>query len=322
MLTLFPYSFNIALTGLLDLIGVYLAFWVYFANRKKALNRGFLLFILPNLLWINFYNLAFLVHDPKISLLFTRLTFTSVFIFFVGFYYFFIIWLLEEKGKYVLLGKIIIIYEIIFGFLCATTNLVIESSQMGKWGVIPTFSFLGSIIFHFPVIILVVLVIERLITRYMKSSVEEKRRIQYFLLGVFIFVFGNLIIGVILPFFFHIYDYYFLTSYTSIILLICTAYAIVRHNLFDIKIVASQLLVFVILIFEIIRTVLSGNRQELLLNSFLTILVFITSVLLLRSMSKEVKLTKDNLKLEQELRNKLVQKTGEMIKKMEDIVKE
>ena len=322
MIIPFSYILNIITIILLDLVGLYLSFWVYLSDRKKALNRGFPLFIIPNLLWINFYSLAFLLSDSNLSLLFTRLTFAAVFVFFIGFYYFFIIWFLNEKGWYVTLGKVVIIYEVIFGFLCIFTGLIIEGFRVGKWGIIPTFSLLGNIVFHLPIILLVLLVISKLTSRYFKSPIDLQKKIEYFLIGVYIFVLGNLIIGVILPFFFKIYDYYFVTNYLSIILLVFTAYAIVKHRLFDIKVLISQILVFAIWICLVIRMILSNNPQELLINSFFALLVFIIGILLLLSLSKETKLIKENLRLEQELHKKLAQKTGEMIKKMEDIVKE
>ena len=315
MIIPFPYPVNILILAILNLLGICLAFRVYWSNKSISVNKGFSLLILPNLLWIDFYNLAFLTSNSSLSLFFTRLTFSSVFIFFISFYYFFIVWFLGEKGKYLILGRVVVVYEVIFALLCAFTNLVIKDINVGKWGIVPTFSTLGSITFHLPIIILVIIVIERLTVRYFKSTSDNKRKIQYFLLGVYIFVFGNLLIGVILPFFFKIYDYYFVTNYLSVIFLVLTSYAIVKHHLFNIKILVSHILVFAIWVFEVIRTVMSNNAQELLINGSLALLVFIIGILLLRSISKEKELS-------EKLHQQLAKKTNEMIKKMEDIVRE
>src|SRR3989344_2986093 len=214
------------------MVAIYLAFCVYRSDKSNIINKGFSLLILPNLLWIDFYNLAFLTNNSSLSLFFTRLTFASVFIFFIGFYYFFVIWFLNNKGWYSVLGKIVIIYEFIFGLLCIFTDLIIKDFIIGEWGIRPIFSFWGNIIFHLPIIILVLVVLLKLINEYSKSILEERQKIKYFLIGVIIFI--------------------------------------------------------------------------------LLISVIIIGLLLLNSISKESMLIKENLKLEQELRKKLVQKTNEM----------
>jgi len=123
--------------------------------------------------------------------------------------------------------------------------------------------------------------------------------------------------------------FYELGNYSIFFLSGFVAYAIIKHKLFDIKILLSQILVLVIWIFVIIRTVLSNNQQELLLNGLLALLIFISGSLLLLSISKEKNLTiklleetQKSLDLEKMLREKLAKKTGEMIKRMEEIVKE
>jgi len=319
---LMPYVFNIVAVVFLNMSAIYLAFCVYRSDKSNIINKGFSLLILPNLLWIDFYNLAFLTSNSNLSLFFTRLTFSSVFIFFIGFYYFFVIWFLNNKGWYSVLGRAVILYEFIFGLLCVFTDLIIKDFIVGEWGIRPIFSFWGSAIFHLPIIMLVFIVLLKLINEYYKSILEERQKIKYFLIGVFIFTIGNLIIGVILPFFFNIYDYYFTTNYISIFFLGFTAYAILRKQLFNVKIIISEILVFAIWVFLVIRTVFSSNESELVINFILLMSVIIIGLLLLNSISKEGKLMKKNLKLEQELRKKLVQKTGEMIKKMEEIVQD
>lgn len=319
---LIPYVFNIIAVVFLNMAAIYLAFCVYRSDKSNMVNKGFSVLIVPNLLWIDFYNLAFLVNSSNLALLFTRLTFASVFIFFIGFYYFFVIWFLKEKGWYIALGRLIVIYEVFFSLLCIFTNLIIKDFIVGEWGIRPVFSFLGSIIFHLPIIALVLIVLSKLISEHFKSVLEERQKIKYFLMGVFIFTIGNLIIGVILPFFFNIYDYYFTTNYISILFLVFTAYAILRRELFNVKIILSEVLVFTIWAFITVRTVFSSNGSDLAINFVLLILVILNGLLLLSGISKEGKLIKENLKLEKELRKRLVQKTSEMIRKMEDIVKE
>lgn len=73
----------------INLIGVWLLLWVYSSSKEKIFRQGFILLVVPNLLWINFYNLAFVVNNNVLSLFLVRLTFASAIIFLVVFYNFF-----------------------------------------------------------------------------------------------------------------------------------------------------------------------------------------------------------------------------------------
>ena len=59
------------------------------------------------LLWINFYHFAVLSTESSISLMFFKLAASSVFLFFIAYYFFIVKWFLNKKGFYEFLGKII-----------------------------------------------------------------------------------------------------------------------------------------------------------------------------------------------------------------------
>ncbi|MFH1656620.1 MAG: ATP-binding protein [Candidatus Nealsonbacteria bacterium] len=68
------------------------------------------------------------------------------------------------------------------------------------------------------------------------------------------------------------------------------AYAILKHHLFNVRVIATELLVFLIWIFLLIRTVLSETYQDLLINGGLLLAVIIVGILLIRSVLKQVRL--------------------------------
>jgi signal transduction histidine kinase len=226
-----------------NLLAVWLSFWVYLADKKSKTNRGFFILVIPNLLWIDSYYIASTINNIHLSLFLTRLTFAFTFIFFITLYYFFVIWFSEKTGKYIIFGKFLIVYELLFGMICAFTDLILPKISVGQYGIIPIFSTFGKITFHISVAVMVVLVIAILVSKYFKSSTQIRQKIQYFLLGIFIFLITNFIIGVILPILFNIHDYYYITSTATIVFLSFTAYAIVKSNLFDVKIIITSLFV-------------------------------------------------------------------------------
>lgn len=67
------------------------------------------------------------------------------------------------------------------------------------------------------------------------------------------------------------------------------AYAVIVHRLMDIKIVVSRFLIFAIWIFVLIRTFLSTSYQELIINLSLLAITVIVGIMLIRSVSKEIK---------------------------------
>lgn len=111
--------------------------------------------------------------------------------------------------------------------------------------------------------------------------------------------------------------------------MIIVALGIIRHQLFNVKLLASEVLVFAIWAITVVRTVLSNNNSELLINGILVLLVFVVGILLLRSVSKEkeptqklLEETQKTLDLEWSLRNEFIDKSRRLIKIMENAVDE
>jgi signal transduction histidine kinase len=80
------------------------------------------------------------------------------------------------------------------------------------------------------------------------------------------------------------YPLVFFTFYPLII-----TYAIVRHQLFSVKIVATELLVLTLWILLLFRTVLSTQAEDRLINSVLLLATVVLGIFLIRSVIKEVR---------------------------------
>ncbi len=70
---------------------------------------------------------------------------------------------------------------------------------------------------------------------------------------------------------------------------IIIAYAILRHHLFDIRVIATELLVFSIWIFLLVRTILADTLRERLIDGGLLALVIFFGILLIRAVLQEVR---------------------------------
>ena len=122
------------------------------------------------------------------------------------------------------------------------------------------------------------------------------------MIGVLIFYVANLIFNITLPVFLGITHYYFFGDYSTIILLGMTAYAIIRHGLFDIKVVTTELLTFIIWIILLIKLFTPQSTTDTIVDSLTLTLMVIFGILLVRSVIKEVDQRRKLQELTQKLR--------------------
>lgn len=127
-----------------------------------------------------------------------------------------------------------------------------------------------------------------LFRNYFQSSKLIKAQLSLVFIGTLISVLGGIIFGILLPLM-NNFALYWLSPGLTIALASFIAYAIFRHRLFDIKVIAAELLTFGIWIFLLIRTLLSTTLQDKLLDGSLLVLVIIFGILLIKSVTKEIK---------------------------------
>ncbi|MDP3013850.1 MAG: hypothetical protein Q8M92_06365, partial [Candidatus Subteraquimicrobiales bacterium] len=256
------------------IIGVWLAFWVYFSDRKERLNQWFALMTFFDILWVAFSFLAYSASNGHSALLFYRLNWASVALFSIAFFYFYVIYFLKQTGKYKILGNIIVFLGVTFASLSLFTDLIIKDIIAKDWGFEIVFGS-GNDFFSFYTLITALVVVILLIKRYFKLPVIQKNKIEYFLIGTFLFVIFNIIFNIIMPLATNTVVYQHYGDYSAIFLLGFTAYAIVRQNLFGIKIVLTGLLVSFISILLTIDIFLFTESHVLQFFKGIALIVFL-----------------------------------------------
>lgn len=122
-----------------------------------------------------------------------------------------------------------------------------------------------------------------------KKSKEIERGLQ--LKSIFYGSLITLIITAITSFIlpsFSIFNFSGLDSVGFIIFLSFIAYAITKHHLFNIKVIATELITFSLWIFILIRGLLSPNIEDMLIEGGLLLVTVIVGIILIRSVIKEV----------------------------------
>jgi signal transduction histidine kinase len=118
---------------------------------------------------------------------------------------------------------------------------------------------------------------------------ERKKKLQFMSIfeGALITLLITAFTSFILPSF-SIFSFSGLDSIGFIIFLTFIAYAITKQNLFNIKVIATEFLTFILWITIFVRLVLSKNSQEVLTELGLLIITIIIGILLIKSVIKEV----------------------------------
>ncbi|MFA5742757.1 MAG: hypothetical protein WCX77_03010 [Candidatus Paceibacterota bacterium] len=229
------------------IVGLWLAFWVYFSQGEKEVKKYFLLMVL---VWIlgetTPYYIFKNIRLPGEIISFTpHLVIASVFIFF-GFFYYFSINFLNEKNRFRGLNKFIPAISIIGFFLSAFTDLFQKSVTYTKEGLgfDVVLNLQGKFFFLGFVAIMTLFILSRFLINYLKADRGNKLKIKYFLAGLSIWIAVNLVSNVYFPLIKDTFIYSSFGNYSIIALFGFTAYAIVRTELFGIKVILTQLLVF------------------------------------------------------------------------------
>ncbi|MFA5838497.1 MAG: ATP-binding protein [Candidatus Paceibacterota bacterium] len=81
----------------------------------------------------------------------------------------------------------------------------------------------------------------------------------------------------------------------TLILVGSLGYAIIKHHLFNVKVIATEVLTFALWVFILLRTILANNLEDQLVNGGILIVVIVAGILLIRSVIKEVE-TNEQLK--------------------------
>lgn len=323
-LSLDPVLVNYVVVILINIVGFFLGFWVYFDNRKKRTNQTFFLTTAAILMWVNFGFLTNFSPSLKKSLLWSRTNIAIVSLFFV-FVYFLSVYFPWTKKRHPLLEKVVVLMGMFFFFSSLLTEEVVRKVSFSPWGkeitggslLIP---FLGMALF------LTLLTLYNLVDKYLSSSVKNRLKLQYFLMGIFFFAGLNLIFNVGAPLIKGSFGrYYQLGDYSSIFFLAFTGVAIAKQKLFGMKIVLSEVLVGGLVTLLLVQVFLSQTYFQILWRMVLLTLFLILGYFLIKSVSREIEQRKKAERLSKELQElnvSLEKRVREKTRKLRERTKE
>lgn len=310
--------YNKILVVLVDFIGIALAFGVYKYNPKKQISKIFLVNIILMFLWVNFAYLARLIdqRQTNLALIYLKIAWFVTPLFFASLY-FLIAYFLNKEKKYSTLSKIILFIGIIAALTAGLTNLVVKEIEFVGTDLIIIYG-RGMIPFFAVTFFLMYAALFLLGRDYLKSASKKRVKLEYLLAGISIFYLANLIFNIFFPTILKIAHYYWIGDYSSIVLLGFIGYAIIKHQLFDIKIILTQFLVGIFAFLLVIEFFFSISIFEYIRNGILFLIFLFFGYLLIKSAFREIK---DKRKIES-LGKKLLEKEKAFHKTFEEIAGE
>lgn len=139
-----------------------------------------------------------------------------------------------------------------------------------------------------------------MVRKYPKLQKLERLQIKNVLIGLASSVLAGLLLSAILP----IFGYNQLINMgpmAAIFFIVFTAYAIVKHQLFNIRVIATETLVALIVLVLLIQTLLSKTLIEGLIKGLFLVLVAYFGYLLIKSVIQEIERRKQIEKLTKQL---------------------
>lgn len=255
---------------------------VLFSNKSSRVNQLFALMSLVTAYWIVTNSLItlepneFWVKNAYAAGIILAPTILTWIVYFIN----------KNKINYKLM-YVIWSSSLILFFISLCSNLIISSVERsftggfdGTFGpIFPLFAF------HF---IAVSTYILYLITKAFKNS-KGLERIQYEYITFGLYGFGIVVglVNFVLPFL-GITFLIPLDSPSSIIFIAAMSFAILKHHLFNIKVIATELITFLLWIFILIRVLIADSLQETIIESSLLFITIIVGIFLIRSVIQEV----------------------------------
>jgi len=280
----------LSLTALIDFFIVYL---ILSKSDKNTSDKVFIFLNIVIILWIVsdiFYSIA-----SEFNLFWAKATYSAALFLPFAYLYFSLTFLSEKK-----VSKKTIVFSFLFPFILLILILINPESMIQKSqnGFIFGYIYFLYILYMASYFIISYIVLFRKILLF---SGTKKGQINFIFYGSLISSILALTSALILPLF-KIYDLYFLSPAFTLVLSVCITYAIFRHHLFNIKVIATEIFGALIVIIFLINALLSQSRAESFLNFGLFVVIIIFSILLIRGVLNEVRSREKIVKMAQNLK--------------------
>ena len=254
---------------------------------KTKANQWFVIMAICMAGWVNFSYLGLSIDSIRLSAIFYRLNYVFVAIFLFSVYTFIVKHILEINTPK--LRFFIGFLSLFFAFLSIFSNYLVAGAEEQSWGNTILRGELDSAFSIFSLFV-AILIVYFIVSLYAGISLEKKRSLVYFLVGIGLFILFNTIFNVVVPIVFETTRYQNWGDYSASVLLIFTAYSIVARKFLEVKTILTAILISIVGALLVVDILL---LSEGLLEQFIKVVIFIffiiVSILLVRSVLNEIR---------------------------------
>ncbi len=303
-------EFNLAVLKNLDLFSVGIAvtsivilgFSLFFNNRRSITNRTFLIFTLLTAAWGIANYIAEKVVIPELGLWLFRIVIALAiwhdFFIFQLFYVF-----PKEKVQFSKIYRIVLIPLVgitsVINLTPFVFNKIGEISPEGK--ILKIINGPGIILFSVLVFGLITSGIVLLIRKFRRAGGIEKVQLQFVLTGTFLTFFLLVTFNFILPAFFNKPDLIPLGAVFLFPFVAFTSYAILKHRFLNVKVIATEIFVFILAVATFFEVLLAEEPLILIFRGVVLLLVLYFGISLIRSVWKEIEQREELQRLNEQL---------------------
>ena len=279
MIILTPFQVSSLITAFVSL---FLGLFVFFGGEKTKLNFSWLLTSISISAWsLGLFGVVFSTNEASAWMWQYVLDIGGICVPLL--YFNFLLYLTKNEKKLIKIQ--------IFSFIAGVILIALNFTNLFKTGVSPKFGINywinpGELYFLFPLyfVFLASLIMYVTIKEYRYAADKDyKRQIMYVLVAQ-IFGFGGGLTD-FLPQLFHIYPF---GNYFIILYAIFISWAALKHHLFDMRVIATELFTFALWIVLLIKVFFSAGAQDFFINVSLLLAVVFFGTMMIRAVIREV----------------------------------
>jgi len=307
--------YNISIPVSILFFNTLLAIYIFLNNRKNIVNKLFALQIFSASFWVFSNFMADISEDPSALLYWTRIALIGAsLVVLLG--YFFSLYFPREKSTKKIYKYIILLFGLLI-IILSPTSWNVESVSRTNGGFVVNTGFL-YIPFIFYFFLTTILSVFNFLSH--AETILEKAQVKFVVIGISISSAGAIFTNAILPVLGNS-QYVSFGPYFVIFFIIFTFYAIAKHHLFNIKIIATEFFALILWVILLTKIFSSNSIQDLSMNISIFAAVVIVGVLLVRSVIKEVEQKEKIEQMARELAKayEVEKKANEELKKLDEV---
>lgn len=268
-------------------LDILLGLIVFLQDRRSSINRAYSFFALSVAIWGFGVGFFLLSHEQVYADFFARLLYFGGGLIPAAFYYFSLVFYSERPISF-LLRFIIFLPSALFLVLYFFTDAIIAGSY--TQGGVRGFQY-GDFrhLFDLHLWVIFALAFKELLVKYKTAPRSDlKLHTLFIILGTYSVLAVAAVTNIFAPLL-SVYGLIWVGPSATIIWISIVTFAVIRHQIFNLKIIATQLLIFILWTFLLIRTLLSINSAEVVVNGLLCAVVVLLGLFLIRSVKEEVR---------------------------------